>query len=96
MRTKIPSRSITGPRADDKTTLSLERGFYDELQFISAWHGVSLWQMVERIRAYRVKHGYSNLSSAARMFILDDVKRRATVQAPSLVPELNPFTDTMQ
>ena len=56
-----------------RTSLSLEQPFWDALKEIAAGRGLSLARLIAEIDATRS----GNLSSAARVFVLDAVRSRA-------------------
>ena len=58
--------------AGHRTSLSVEEAFWDELKAIARAEGVSVTRLVERID--RARRG--NLSSAIRVFVLEQVKAR--------------------
>ncbi len=59
--------------AGHKTSVSLEEPFWAELTAIAAARGTSVAALIGEID--RARNG--NLSSALRLFVLDDLKRRA-------------------
>lgn len=59
--------------AGHASSVSLEPAFWGELQAIARRDGVSLNQLVSDIDAKRE----GNLSSAIRLYVLEDLKRRA-------------------
>lgn len=66
------SVSINGHR----TSYSLEQPFYEELQAIAEVRGVTLASLVANVDASRATG--TNLSSALRLFVLDEVKRQSS------------------
>ncbi|HRP80142.1 MAG TPA: ribbon-helix-helix domain-containing protein [Aquamicrobium sp.] len=70
------SVSIRGHR----TSYSLERPFHDELARIAAARGIALAALVGEIDQTRPRE--TNLSSALRLHVLENLKRDATGQAP--------------
>ena len=60
--------------AGHATSLSLEDEFWRELGAIARRRGLSLAKLIERIDNAR---GDASLSSAARLFVLAELKRRA-------------------
>ena len=66
---KKRSVSIRGHR----TSLSLEDGFWDELSAIALARGMSVAALITEIDRTRT----GGLSSAARLFILEDLKQKA-------------------
>lgn len=62
------SVSIRGHRA----SLSLEKPFFDELLAIAGRRGLSLAALVAEVDAARPRD--TNLSSALRVFVLDEVR----------------------
>lgn len=72
-------RSVT--IAGHRTSISLEPAFWDELQAIARRDGLSLNALVAQVDAERAAgHGrpdsLGGLSSALRLFVLDDLKAR--------------------
>lgn len=65
--------------AGHRTSIALEPAFWDELTVIAARRGVSLNALVSEIDAAR--GDVANLSSAVRLYILDDLKRRAATES---------------
>ena len=63
------SISIRGHR----TSFSLEKPFFDELSRIAAERGLSLAALVAEVDETRPRD--TNLSSALRVFVLEEVKR---------------------
>ena len=63
------SISIRGHR----TSFSLEKPFFDELLRIAAQRGLSLAALVAEVDETRPRD--TNLSSALRVFVLEEVKR---------------------
>ncbi|HXV23744.1 MAG TPA: ribbon-helix-helix domain-containing protein [Alphaproteobacteria bacterium] len=59
--------------AGHRTSLSLEQPFWDALKEIAAERGLSLARLVAEIDASRV----GNLSSAARVYVLDRLRQRS-------------------
>ena len=66
---KKRSVSIRGHR----TSLSLEDGFWDELSAIALARGMSVAALITEIDRTRT----GGLSSAVRLFILEDLKQKA-------------------
>ena len=62
------SVSIRGHR----TSLSLEKPFFDELLAVAGRRGLSLAALVAEVDAARPRD--TNLSSALRVFVLDEVR----------------------
>jgi predicted DNA-binding ribbon-helix-helix protein len=60
--------------AGHRTSLSLEQPFWDALKDIAGDRGVSLARLLAEIDASR----QGNLSSAARLFVLDSLRRAST------------------
>lgn len=60
--------------AGHKTSVSLEEAFWDELTAIAAERGQSVSRLIGETD--RARDG--NLSSALRLLVLDDLRRRAT------------------
>jgi predicted DNA-binding ribbon-helix-helix protein len=75
---RLRKRSVTIGR--HRTSVSLEAAFWDELAAIAASRGVSLNALVAGIDNDRLKdrdlHDAPNLSSALRLHVLEDLKRR--------------------
>jgi predicted DNA-binding ribbon-helix-helix protein len=61
--------------AGHRTSVSLEAPFWDELQAIARERGASAQALIARIDAGR---GGQNLSSAIRVFVLEQVKARSS------------------
>lgn len=59
--------------AGHSTSITLENGFWDELRTISERDGLSVNQIATRVDAVRMGR---NLSSAMRLFILNDLRGR--------------------
>lgn len=78
---RIRKRSVTIGR--HRTSISLEAAFWDELVTGAARRGLSLNALVGEIDRDRLQgrdlRDAINLSSALRLYVLDDLKRRATV-----------------
>ena len=72
MKSKVIKRSIviTG----HKTSVSLEDAFWDSLKSIADDRKKTLSDLVAEIDATRLQ---GNLSSAIRLFVLDNVRRRS-------------------
>ena len=66
--------------AGHRTSISLEPEFWDELTAIAAARGLSLNALVSEIDRGRADG--ANLSAAARLYVLQDLRRRAA-SAPS-------------
>lgn len=60
--------------AGHRTSVSLEDDFWDELATIAGSRGISLNRLVEEVDATRA----GNLSSALRIFVLRDLRRRVS------------------
>jgi predicted DNA-binding ribbon-helix-helix protein len=60
--------------AGHRTSLSLEQPFWDALKDIAGDRGVSLARLLAEIDASR----RGNLSSAARLYVLDSLRRAST------------------
>jgi predicted DNA-binding ribbon-helix-helix protein len=63
--------------AGHRTSISLERAFWDRLNALAAERGASLAALVAEIDAGR---GAANLSSAIRVFILQSALSRASAE----------------
>ncbi|QQS13477.1 MAG: ribbon-helix-helix domain-containing protein [Rhodospirillales bacterium] len=76
---RVRKRSVTIGR--HRTSVSLEAAFWDELNRIAAADGVSLNALVAEIDRARMvgrdPRDATNLSSALRLRVLDDLRRRA-------------------
>jgi predicted DNA-binding ribbon-helix-helix protein len=59
--------------AGHATSISLEAAFWDALKAAAATRGLPVTQLVARIDAAR---GAANLSSAVRVWLLEDLQRR--------------------
>ena len=70
-KSRIIKRSIVV--GHHKTSISLEDAFWDEFRAIARERNVHLSQLVEGIDAERE---HSNLSSAIRIFVFDQRRRR--------------------
>jgi predicted DNA-binding ribbon-helix-helix protein len=68
----VRKRSIT--IRGHRTSFSLEKPFLDDLQTIAAGRGIALAALVAEIDAGRQRD--TNLSSALRIFVLLEAKRR--------------------
>ena len=68
------SVSIAGHR----TSISLEEPFWDALRYIAEQDTVSVQALIGRIAAAR---GEQNLSSAIRVFVLNDLRSRLAMDA---------------
>lgn len=77
----MKKRSVTV--AGHATSVSVEEPFWEELRAIAERDGLSLAGLIERLDKERfAKAGaelseVANLSSAIRLFVLEDLKRRA-------------------
>lgn len=71
------SVSIRGHR----TSYSLEQPFYDELLAIAAERQIPLAALIAEIDAQRPRE--ANLSSALRLFVLEEVKRKSAEASKS-------------
>jgi predicted DNA-binding ribbon-helix-helix protein len=65
--------------AGHKTSVSLEGAFWEELRAIAAERGMSLGRLIEEIDTTRG----GNLSSAIRLFVLDQLRQKAN-QPPTV------------
>jgi len=70
MKSKVIKRSIV--IAGHKTSVSLEDAFWETLKELAASRDVTLSDMVAEIDATRSQ---GNLSSAIRLFVLDNIRR---------------------
>lgn len=69
----VEKRSVT--IRGHRTSYSLEKPFYDDLVAIAATRGMTLAALVADVDANRPRE--ANLSSALRLFVLDQAKRGA-------------------
>ncbi len=72
----IAKRSVT--IAGHATSVTLEAAFWDELKAIAEARDTSLNQLVAEIDSSRT----ANLSSAIRVFVLGELKRKAAETIP--------------
>lgn len=70
----VVKRSVT--IKGHRTSFSLEQPFFDALSVIAARRGISLASLVAEIDGNRPKG--ANLSSALRVYVLEDAASRAT------------------
>jgi predicted DNA-binding ribbon-helix-helix protein len=71
----IRKHSVT--LAGHRTSLSLEAAFWDQLKRIAGERGLSLNRLIEEIDRARVADSpTANLSSAARVFVLETLRDR--------------------
>lgn len=63
-----------------RTSISLEDAFWTELQTLSGERGLPLNALVAQIDRARAGTG-GNLSSALRLYVLDELKRRTISRA---------------
>lgn len=70
----VEKRSVT--IRGHRTSYSLEKPFYDDLVAISALRGMPLAALVAEVDAQRPRE--ANLSSALRLFVLEQAKQGAT------------------
>lgn len=73
----IRKRSVTV--AGHRTSVSLEQPFWDALTEIARRRGVALQALIGEIDAARPRQ---NLSSALRVFVLDDLRASSPPQPP--------------
>lgn len=59
-----------------RTSVSLEPAFWQSLKDIAARRGDSLNRLVAAVDRERDAAGYGNLSSALRVFVLEDLRSR--------------------
>ena len=74
-----------------RTSFSLEQPFLDDLRAIAAARGLTLAALIAEVDGNRPRE--ANLSSALRIFVLDQAKRKfvpATEQRESAGPESPP------
>ena len=76
MASGIVKRSVA--IAGHRTSVSLEEPFWEALREIADRQSLSVQALIGRIDAER---GEQNLSSAIRVFVLTDLRRRLTVSA---------------
>ena len=69
LKHEIIKRSVL--LAGHRTSVTLERAFWLELEALAKQRGVSLNKLITEIDAVRA----GNLASALRLFVLDSVKR---------------------
>jgi predicted DNA-binding ribbon-helix-helix protein len=69
----VEKRSVT--IRGHRTSYSLEKPFYDDLLAISAARDITLAALVAEVDAQRPRD--ANLSSALRLFVLEQAKRTA-------------------
>ena len=81
MKSSIVKRSIV--IAGHKTSVSLEDPFWLGLKEIARTRHMTLPNIVSEIET---KRGQGNLSSAIRLFVLDNVRSHAPVMAGERVP----------
>lgn len=67
-----------------KTSISLEGLFWTELRAIAAYRRLTVSQLVTAIDARQ--HGFENLSSAVRVFVLCEVLARGRIVSPPAAP----------
>lgn len=73
---RLRKRSVT--IAGHRTSLSLESAFWDVLKEIAATRRLSLNRLIEEIdRERQEQEGAPNLSSAARVFVLNFLRDRS-------------------
>jgi predicted DNA-binding ribbon-helix-helix protein len=72
MKSSVVKRSIV--LNGHKTSVSLEEAFWSSMKEISAGRGMTLSELVSEIDANRHQ---GNMSSAIRLFVLDQFKSRA-------------------
>ncbi|MBT1156202.1 ribbon-helix-helix domain-containing protein [Aminobacter anthyllidis] len=70
----VEKRSVT--IRGHRTSYSLEKPFYDDLVAISAARNIPLAALVAEVDAQRPRE--ANLSSALRLFVLEQAKRGAS------------------
>ncbi|WP_378950007.1 ribbon-helix-helix domain-containing protein [Mesorhizobium sp. ANAO-SY3R2] len=70
----VEKRSVT--IRGHRTSYSLEKPFYDDLVTIAAARGMTLAALVADVDANRPRE--ANLSSALRLYVLDQAKRGGT------------------
>lgn len=71
----VEKRSVT--IRGHRTSYSLEKPFYDDLVAIAALRNMTLAALVAEVDAQRPRD--ANLSSALRLFVLDQAKRAAAI-----------------
>ena len=75
----VEKRSVT--IRGHRTSYSLEKPFYDDLLAISAARDITLAALVAEVDAQRPRD--ANLSSALRLFVLEQAKRTADMASRS-------------
>lgn len=82
---RLRKRSVT--IAGHRTSLSLEAEFWEALKELAAAEGVSLNRLIEEIDRAR-QHGGAppNLSSAARVYVLERLRERGRYEGKDTPP----------
>tara|TARA_R110002072_G_scaffold27892_11_gene90435 strand:- start:203 stop:436 length:234 start_codon:yes stop_codon:yes gene_type:complete len=75
MTSQVRKRSVL--IAGHRTSLSLEDDFWHLLRQFADEQGLSVNSLIAEIDAARIEAGGLNLSSAVRLFVLRDLRRRA-------------------
>ena len=88
MKTTVVKRSIA--IAGHKTSVSLEDAFWRGLKEIAKQRRMSIAGLVDKIDTAR---DHSNLSSAIRLFVLDNVMREHVQGSTALAQKKNPERD---
>lgn len=83
-------RSVT--IAGHRTSISLERPFWDALQRIADQRGASLASLIADIDHDRAQTSQpANLSSALRVFVLDEIQSSSEAARADSSPPTKPF-----
>jgi predicted DNA-binding ribbon-helix-helix protein len=89
MKSAVVKRSVVV--AGHKTSISLEDAFWNELKDLAARRGISTSDLVLEIDRAR-QHG--NLSSAIRLFVLDQVRQTVGTQPIATSEPAQPAAET--
>ncbi len=90
----MKKRSVTV--AGHATSVSVEEPFWDELKAIAGREGIAVAALIRRLDKERFTKTegalseVANLSSAIRLFVLEDLKRRAAASARATSAEERP------
>ncbi len=85
MKSAIVKRSVV--IAGQKTSVSLEDSFWAALKDLAREQSIPLCELVTRINAQRIA---GNLSSALRLFVLEQYRARAAGGQSTRVADLQP------
>lgn len=77
MISQVRKRSVL--IAGHRTSLSLEDDFWQLLQQMAEEQGLSVNVLIAQIDEARIEAGGLNLSSAVRLYVLRDIRRRAGI-----------------